>query len=99
MFYGITKDAAVDCIYNLLGAEFSQYFLGCAIILFASKERRKINSWMLTRDCVFVLTLYLLLFFFIYLDGPDWPFILMFVMYFVIIFLDRVNERLMNSTY
>lgn len=99
MLFGVFQDAAVDCLYNQLGSEFSTYFLACGIMTLATKERKRVNSWMLYRDAVIVLILYTLLFFFIYLDGPDWPFILAFIMFFVFMLLDRINERLMNSMY
>jgi uncharacterized membrane protein HdeD (DUF308 family) len=80
----------------MMSAEFSTYFLLFGLINICVRQRKRMNSWMLGRDAIIVCILYLLLFFWLYMDAVDWSGILMFVTWFVFLILDSSNEKIMQ---
>jgi hypothetical protein len=93
---GVSSGSTECTFYTMMSAEFSTYFLLFGLINVCVRQRKRMNSWMLGRDAIIVCILYLLLFFWVYLDAVDWSGILMFVTWFVFLILDSSNEKLMQ---
>jgi hypothetical protein len=80
---GSTIGSVDATIYTLFGSEFSNYFLVFSIINISVRNRKHMNSWMLGRDAIMVITIYTFVWCWVWLDGESWTTTCLFVGWFV----------------